>query len=242
MDTRNSSDLAAKAAHVDYLLVSMYGDPQWYPRWDPLSALIATVLSQNTSDTNSERAFAALMHRFGTFEAVRDAPPAEIADAIRAGGLANIKAPRIKALLQTITELHGTLTLDFLNTMPTEKARRWLNSLQGVGPKTTACVLMFALGRHVLPVDTHVHRTTRRIGLISPKTTAVQAHDVLEAIVVPERRYAYHVNLIRHGRQTCTAQRPACERCAVRPACDYYRTLVSAASGSAQPESETGTR
>lgn len=224
-DQNTKEDLAAKASRIDDLLVATYGDPQWYPRYEPLSELIITVLSQHTSDTNAGRAFDSLMERFGSFEQVRDAPVEAIADAIRSGGLANIKAPRIKALLQTITKQHGSPNLDFLADMPTEEARTWLQSLKGVGPKTTACVLMFSLGRPVIPVDTHVHRVTRRLGLIGPKTSADQAHAELEAIVPPERRYAFHVNLIRHGRQICHAQRPDCEHCPLRVECDYYQKL-----------------
>jgi len=202
-------------------LAATYGPRRWRGRRDPLDELIMTILSQNTSDTNSGRAYRALRARFPTWRAVRDAPTAEVYEAIRPAGLGNIKAPRIQQTLRAIEERTGNLSLDTLDAMPTDEARDWLTSLDGIGPKTAACVLMFALGRPALPVDTHVHRVSRRLGLIGPRVGAEAAHHLLEAALEPEMVYPFHLNMIQHGRLVCHALRPACERCTLAPICDY---------------------
>jgi len=148
----------------------------------------------------------------------------EIAEAIRPGGLANIKAPRIKNILRTITEGWGELSLDFICRMEIEEAKEWLGSLKGVGPKTTACVLLFGCGRPAFPVDTHVYRVSKRLGLISRKASAQEAHQVLEEVVSPQDYYAFHLNLIAHGREVCKGRRPRCEICILAPHCDYLPT------------------
>jgi endonuclease-3 len=214
-----ADDPATLAREVNARLSASYGPPPPLQPQDPLSELIATILSQHTSDLNTERAFRALLERFGDLEAVRAAPVGAIEAAIRSGGLARVKAPRIKRVLEQLKAERGDLSLDFLAGMDLAEARRYLMGLGGVGPKTAACVLLFACGRPAIPVDTHVHRVSRRFGLIGPRTGADQAHARLEAIVPPDEAYRFHVNLIRHGRQICKAQRPRCEICPLEDIC-----------------------
>ena len=195
------------------LLAPIYGRPVPQPSNDPLSELILTVLSQNTADTNSGRAFVQLMRRYPSWDAIADAPPEEVVATIQFGGLAQQKAPRIQAILRAVRERSAGWDLAFLQEMELEEARAWLRALPGVGPKTAACVLLFALGRPALPVDTHVERVSKRLALIPAKSTADQAHTLLEAAVPPEAYYTFHMLLIKHGRRTCIARRPQCERC-----------------------------
>lgn len=200
-------------AEVLELLVPVYGRPVPQPSHDPLSELILTVLSQNTADTNSGRAFVQLLRRYPTWDAIADAPPEEVVATIQFGGLAQQKAPRIQSILRAVRERSPTFDLSFLESMPLEEARAWLRALPGVGPKTAACVLLFALAMPALPVDTHVERVSKRLALIPEKATADQAHTLLEALVPPEQYYTFHMLLIKHGRRTCIARRPACHRC-----------------------------
>ena len=189
----------------------------WYGRaparasGDPISELVLTLLSQHTSDHNSGRAFHRLLERFPAWDAVLAVPTSEVEDAIRPGGLAPTKAPRLQELLAAVKERAPDFDLHFLARLPLEEARGWLRSLPGVGPKTAACVLLFALGRPTLPVDTHVDRVSRRLGLVAPKVSVDRAHELLEAMVDPANVYAFHVDLIQHGRRTCHARGPACE-------------------------------
>lgn len=215
--------LRRKYATIHRLLIAHYGEPAWRPHLPPVDELVSTILSQNTSDVNRDKAFAALQARFSNWEQVMAAPEDEVRLAIRPAGLANRKAPRIQKALRYIHAERGELSLDFLSEMPLEEARRWLTALEGVGPKTAAIVLLFAFGRPAFPVDTHVHRVTRRLGLIGPKVTADKAHDILENMGDPDAFYALHLNLIRHGRQVCTARAPKCATCVLREHCDYYR-------------------
>ena len=213
-----------KAIWVCERLDESDGKLVWRSHGEPLDALVATILSQHTSDINSERAFDSLRRRFpGGWDDVRLAPADEIADAIRSGGLADAKAPRIKSVLQAIWEDTGALDLGFLKPLSDEDARKFLMSFHGVGPKTAACVLMFSLGRPVLPVDTHVFRVSHRLGLIDKKLGEAKAHDALQAQLPDERVYSFHVHLIRHGRRICTAQSPKCSACVLSERCDFYR-------------------
>jgi endonuclease-3 len=204
-------------------LAAAYGRPEGRPHGDPVAELVLTILSQNTADTNSGRAFVQLMRAFPSWEAIAEAPTAEVVSAIQQGGLAQQKAPRIQSALRAIGERSSTWDLAFLNEMPLEDARAWLRSLPGVGPKTAACVLLFALGRPAMPVDTHVERVAKRLGLIPPKTTPEQAHHLLEQLVDPGDYYEFHMLLIKHGRRLCRARRPACERCPLEPECPASR-------------------
>jgi endonuclease-3 len=221
-------------ARVYELLIVTYGEPKNEPDYDPLGGLVGTILSQHTSDINSERAYQQLVATFPTWEQVRDAPTNEVAEAIRSGGLANIKAPRIQDALLTLTQEQqkqgGTNALseflsDELAKRTSEEAWRYLRSIPGVGPKTAACVLMFNLDRPVMPVDTHVHRVGKRLGLIRPNVSADQAHEVFAKITPPQWVYPLHVNLIRHGRQICHAQRPACNACPLYRECAYVGSV-----------------
>lgn len=211
-----------KVVAVHRRLLQEYGHHRWIPHRDPLSELVRTILSQNTSDINSDRAFARLRENFPSWEAVRDGDPQQVTEAIKPGGLGGIKAPRIQGALRSITEERGDLDLDFLRGMEVDQARAWLQSLVGVGPKTAACVLLFSLGRPVLPVDTHVLRVSRRLGLIEPRLSAERAHEVLGRMLADDAVYDFHVNMVSHGRQVCHARRPRCEVCVLAPHCDYY--------------------
>ncbi len=206
-------------AEIVERLRPLYGQRQWRPHGDAVAELVLTILSQNTSDRNSGRAFATLMDRYGSWDAVVDAPTNELVDTIRVGGLALQKAPRIQAVLHRVREAAAGWDLGWLDPLPLDEARAWLTGLPGVGPKTAACVLLFACGRPALPVDTHVHRVARRLGIIEPKTSEVKAHVLLEALVPPERVYDFHVLLIKHGRRTCTARGPRCDHCPLLEGC-----------------------
>lgn len=216
--------LGERIAEIGRLLEEEYGRPALSDRdrLRPLDELVMTILSQHTSDANSYRAFQSLKRRFPSWEEARDAGEGEIAEAIKSGGLAGMKAPRIKSLLQWVSEQYGSMDLDFLARMSLQEARELLLKIQGVGPKTAACVLLFSCDLPAFPVDTHVHRVSRRLGIIPPKMSANDAHLFLEAVVPPEEVYPFHVNLIRHGRQVCKAPRPHCERCILAPLCAYY--------------------
>jgi endonuclease-3 len=200
-------------------LAALYGWPRHLPSGDAVGELILTVLSQNTADTNSGRAFTQMLRRYPSWDAIAFAPPDELVETIRAGGLAQQKAPRIQAILRAIRERQEGWDLAFLASVPLDEARAWLRALPGVGPKTAACVLLFSLGRPAMPVDTHVERVAKRLGLIAAKTTAEQAHDRLEALVPPESYYPFHMLLIKHGRRICDARRPDCGRCPLEPDC-----------------------
>ena len=201
------------AREVMELLAPEYGPVEWDPRLDATSELVYTILSQHTSDINSWRAYDNLMKTYATFEEIADAPVGDIEEAIRSGGLAQQKAPRIKTILQQIRDEVGSFDISFLADMPLDEAKAWLKRLNGVGPKTAAIILCFALGMPAMAVDTHIHRVSKRLGLIGPKVSADQAHDLLEPMVDPEEVFAFHIFLIRHGRNTCKAQRPRCDEC-----------------------------
>ena len=202
-------------------LLKAFGDPTWRNPLPPVDELVSTILSQNTNDLNRDRAFDALRARFSSWEAVRDAPRAQVISAIRPAGLANQKGPRIQGVLRAITRERGSLELGFLKELPIEEARSWLLRFNGVGPKTAAIVLLFSLGRPAFPVDTHIFRVTGRIGLRPQKMTVEQAHAHLEQVFPPEAYYAAHLNLIRLGRQICQARKPRCPACPVRPQCVF---------------------
>ncbi len=224
MPTRNPDVVRkAKVQEIHRRLLQAYGEPAWRPNMDAVSELVNTILSQNTNDVNRDVAYQRLRERFPTWEEVRDATTEDVIEAIRPAGLANQKGPRIQQALRIIGEERGELTLDFLADWPINEAKAWLSDIKGVGPKTAAIVLLFSLGIPAFPVDTHVHRVTRRLGLIGPKVSREKAHDELEELVDPEDYYALHLNLIRHGREVCASRNPQCERCSLQDLCDDYR-------------------
>jgi endonuclease-3 len=231
-------------AEIVERLSRLYGEFVWRPHGDPMSELVLTILSQNTSDANSGRAFMRLKLRFPSWELLREAPAEELEPVIAVGGLAKQKAPRIKAALDAVYErTGGRLDLDFLRDMPLGEAKAWLRGLKGVGPKTAACVLMFALGRPALPVDTHVFRVAQRLGLAPGAAGPEKAHEILEAMLAPEEVYPFHIALIKHGRRICRAQRPLCERCPLLDGCPAGRLFigrVAAAAGKRRLTSRNG--
>lgn len=207
-------------------LLDFYGLPDWRPHLSPVAELVSTILSQNTNDTNRDRAFKNLRKRFPTWEEVRDAPTEDIIQAIKTAGLANQKGPRIKHALQKITEREDDISLDFLKSMGVEKARKWLTDIKGVGPKTAAIVLLFSLEMPAFPVDTHVHRVTGRVGLRPPNMNASKSHSFLEKLFSPDEYYAAHLNLIKLGREICKSRKPECPVCPLNDFCSYYQEKV----------------
>lgn len=216
-------------------LAKVHGPVEPPPLGPVLDELVLTILSQHTSDTNSGAAFDELQQRFADWDAVRRAPVARVAQAIRSAGLSRQKAPRIKAVLEQIQADRGRLSLDFLRRRPTDEALAYLRAMPGVGPKTAACVLLFACRKPVLPVDTHVHRVSGRLGLIGPRTDAAAAHDELARLVPPARVLDFHILLIRHGRTTCTALKPQCEECPLFDLCPDGVVRLQAAACRRRP-------
>lgn len=218
------TSLKSLARQVHRRLLGFYGLPAWQSPMPPVDELVSTILSQNTNDANRDRAFRSLRQRFPTWEQVRDAGPGLVTAAIRPAGLANQKGPRIQQVLKEISAERGSLDLYFLGNLPVDAARAWLMKFKGVGPKTAAIVLLFSLNRPAFPVDTHVYRVTGRVGLLPEKMTVEQAHVHLEHLFPPEAYAAAHLNLIRLGRETCTARKPACQCCPLQSPCKYARS------------------
>jgi endonuclease-3 len=212
-----------KALEVHQRLLQVMGERPRHRHLDPVSQLVCTIISQNTNDNLRDQAYETLRQRFPTWEEVRDAPLREVVEAIHIAGLGQTKGPRIQQALRRITAERGKLDLDFLRQMSVEDAKAWLAAMNGVGPKTAAIILLFSLGMPAFPVDTHVHRVSRRLGLIPPQTSREKAHELLEAMLPPETYYAFHLNLIQHGREVCQARKPRCELCTLRDLCDYYQ-------------------
>jgi endonuclease III len=205
-------------------LAALYGQPEWRQHLPPVDELVSTILSQSTSDINRDKGFYALKERYPDWASVMNAPADEVIATIRPAGLANQKGPRIQAALRYVYDTQGQISLDFLADWPLAAARDWLTQIHGVGRKTAAIILLFAFGRPAFPVDTHVHRITGRVGLIGPKVTADKAHDILENMGEPHTFYPLHLNLIRHGRETCVARQPKCAVCVLQARCDYFHS------------------
>jgi endonuclease-3 len=234
---RNSADygypiadkaaLAAKALEVTERLTALYGVAEWSTK-DPMSQLVDIILSHRTRDEQTAAAYDNLLRRFGSWEAVRDAPTHEVEETIASVNWPEVKAPRLQAIMRRITEERGSLNLDFLRDLPVEEGAAWLNRLEGVGPKTTACVLLFSCRKPILPVDVHVHRTSMRIGLIGKKVTADAAHVLLQALLPQDARviYNFHKGLLRLGQRVCVYDKPRCKQCILTDLCDYYKTVV----------------
>ncbi|MBA7507987.1 Ultraviolet N-glycosylase/AP lyase [subsurface metagenome] len=211
------------------LLEREYGSRVWQPGKEPIDVLIGTILSQNTSDVNSKRAFESLLSSFGSWESVASAPVEHIAQAIKSGGLSRVKAVRIKQILNKIEEEQVSLSLDFLKSMNISEAKDYLMHLPGVGPKTASCVLLFGLGKPCLPVDTHVFRVAKRLGLIDSKVSLEEAHNLLQEQVPPAKVYQFHLHLIEHGRRVCHARRPCCTECVLKNGCPSSLALQKVA-------------
>lgn len=216
--------LASRAVKIHERLLEFYGEPVWRNPLPAIDELVSTILSQNTNDVNRDRAFEALRAKFPTWEAVRDAKENDVVNAIRPAGLANQKGPRIQQVLKAITKERGDLDLSFLKEMSVEDARGWLTKFNGVGPKTAAIVLCFSLGMPAFPVDTHVYRVTGRLGLRPERMTVEQAHPHLEVLFPPQTYYAAHLNIIRLGRELCTARKALCQKCPIVKLCDFGKS------------------
>ena len=248
--TRQDSGRRQPAAAVTIsdairLLTEQHGPFANQPRLEPAHELVFTILSQHTADRNSERAFRSLMERFGSLESVAEAAVADIEAAIAGGGLAKVKAPRIKTVLNRIQELNGgSLDLSFLGEMPMDEARAWLRQLPGIGPKSAGIILSFSLGMPAMAVDTHIYRVSQRLGFIGPKVNADKAHEILEAAMPPDDVYPFHAALITHGRQVCKAQRPLCGACVVNYGCPsrdekaMQQAVANAAADSDRPDGQ----
>jgi endonuclease-3 len=223
--------LRRKSSSIDRRLATIYGrDKLTLGEDDPVDTLVETILSQNTTDKNSHRAFLALKAAYPTWEPLLRAEPVIVAKIIRSGGLAAMKAERIVSALRFIKDERGRFELDFLREMSTADADAWMAQMKGVGPKTRAIVLLFSLGMPVFPVDTHVHRVSRRIGLIGPRTSREQAQVDLASLVPSGKYYSFHINLIEHGRAVCRARNPRCQDCVVSNLCDFYKSSKKAQS------------
>jgi endonuclease-3 len=237
MRIRNSADygypsfdvavLSAKALEVTQRLTELYGELPFSNK-DPMSQLVDIILSHRTRDEQTAAAWENLLKLFGSWEAVRDAPTEQVQEAIANVNWPEVKAPRLQTIMREITEERGNLDLNFLCELPVEEAAAWLNRFDGVGPKTTACVLLFSCRLAILPVDVHVHRTSMRIGLIGKKVTPNAAHDLLQALLPQDARviYNFHKGLLRLGQRICVYDKPRCNRCVLTDLCDYYRTVV----------------
>ena len=201
------------------LLEQEYGPRQWQSDRDPIDVLIGTILSQNTSDTNSGRAFASLKASFGSWEAVAIAPAEHIAEVIKSGGLSQIKAVRIKQVLGQIEKEQGGISLDSLKSMNISETEDYLIRLPGVGHKTARCVLLFSLAKPSLPVDTHIFRVCKRLGLIDSRASIEKAHSLLQELTPPSKVYQFHVHMIEHGRRICHARQPRCNLCILKDIC-----------------------
>jgi len=226
------SNAGSKILEINRRLVEMYGPKPWSPRYNPLDEFIYTILSQNTTDVNSLRAFKRLRQKFPRWEDLIDAPLPEIEEPISVGGLSEVKAVWIRDALKRIKEERGELSLDFICTMELQQAWDYLISFKGVGVKTAAIVLLFSCGRPAFPVDTHVYRVSWRLGLVEQKGGPERAHRLLQEMIPPELYYQMHINMVLHGRQTCRARNPLCSKCLLRDLCWYYLEVLHGEAGS----------
>jgi endonuclease-3 len=213
------------ALEVHNRLLKYFGHPEWRNPLPPMDELVSTILSQNTNDTNRDRAFNTLKERYPTWEQVRDAEEEQVIEAIKTAGLANQKGPRIQNILRQVTGQRGNLDLAFLSDLSADEASAWLMGFKGVGPKTSAIVLQFSLGKAAFPVDTHIYRVSGRLGLRPDKMNADRAHDHLAQLFPPETYYAAHLNIIRLGREICSARNPKCDICPLNDICMYSSAL-----------------
>lgn len=221
MPLDGESNQEGKAETIYRLLRDAYGHPDWRPSYAPVDELVLTILSANTSDVNSGRAFQQLKAAYPDWQAVMAAPVDELAEVIRPGGLAPTKAPRIQAALQRILDERGEFNIDFLRDLPVEEAMGWLTQLDGVGHKTASIVLLFCYNRPAFPVDTHIQRVSQRLGIAGPNDDSARIKATWERLVPEEWFYPLHLNLIRHGREVCAARDPRCATCVLSAHCDW---------------------
>lgn len=231
MTSQSQAAIRKRISKIIELLGKEYGMPEWRRHSDPISVLVQTILSQNTSDVNSGKAFKSLKARFLRWEDILKADVDDIAGCISSGGLGNIKAERIKQALNEIIKKRGKLGLDFLKELSLSEAENWLLDLPGVGEKTARVVLLFSLGMPALPVDTHIWRVSKRLGLIRLKASLHEAHSVLGKIVPPDDAHAFHILMIEHGRRTCRARNPRCPACVLNKICPSYRVFYPPGKG-----------
>ncbi len=216
--------LAEKTWAVYQGLLAAYGEHERVPRRENMRELISTMLSHRTTHADEELAYGRMLERFPTWEAVRDAPEDELAHEVRSSRYPEAKARNIKKTLHSIIAERGEASIDFLAEMSAEEGLRWLMALPGVGLKTASLVLLFNFGKLVLPVDTHVHRVSGRLGLIPPKMSAEKAHAELLALLPEDAHvlYNFHIDMLRHGQKVCVWGRPRCEKCPLTDLCDWY--------------------
>jgi endonuclease-3 len=218
--------LKKKTKELIKRLDNHYGLKEW-SRWrEPVGELVRTILSQNTTDKNSLKAYADLQEAYPTWEDILLAEEADIANVIRSGGLANTKAKKIKKALAEIKKHHGSIDLEFLADYELTEAAKYLISLDGVGPKTAACVLIFSFNFPMIPADTHVHRLSNRIGIVDGSTRE-KTQELLQDEIPDKNKYSFHLNLIEHGRQICKAKNPGCANCFLQDICDYFQDLLT---------------
>ena len=221
--------LKTKSLVIYEMLLAAYGERPLVPRREPMHELISTILSHRTTGANESQAYQQMRARFPTWEEVRDAPAAELAEAIAPSNFAEAKAPKIKAVVGQIIAERGAADIGFLADLAVDEGMAWLTGLPGVGPKTASLVLLFCFAKPILPVDTHVHRVSQRVGLFGPKVNPTQAHPILWALLPQDAQWLYnfHINLLRHGQQLCVWGKPRCAPCPLKELCDYYQTVVS---------------
>jgi endonuclease III len=219
----NAGDRKKKTAFIRWLdksLLKEYGDkPVPETRPDPLDELVLTVLSQNTNDVNRDRAYEKLRKKYPSWEKVAKAPAEKIEDEIRVGGLAGQKSRRIKKMLLEIKKREGDFDLSRICEMPRQEALSYLYSFKGVGEKTAAIVLLFCCGVPVFPVDTHIHRLSKRFGLVPVDANAKKAHEIMGDLVPDKIMHRFHINVIEHGRAVCRARKPDCPDCCLIKKC-----------------------
>lgn len=217
-------NIKSRTHRVFEQLVAEYGRPTWSGPGDPFETLVRTIIAQNTSSPNKERALTRLQDRFPVWEMLADAPQIEIVDALYSAGLAHQKARRLQRIVREVLNERGDLDLTFLDEYPLEEARAWLMRLPGVGPLTASLVLLFARGRPALPVNTGLCRCAKRLGIIPPTVSTARAHDVLQAVLDPDDVYAFHVTMVRHAKDVCRSSRPRCDDCVLMPQCDFVHS------------------
>jgi endonuclease III len=227
MKVTSAQSSVKQTVKIDRILAEEYGRKKFSGGIDPLTELVRTVLSQNTNDTNRDRAYKSMKAEYPTWERLAEAPISKIAAAIKVAGLANIRATRISKLLKAIYKSQGKYELDFLADWQDEAIREYLIKLEGIGPKTVACVMAFSLGRNIMPVDTHVYRVSQRLGIIPPKMSVAAAHIYFDNLKDALSLYQFHLNLIAHGRQICHARKPECTKCRLKADCSYNKTTES---------------